>query len=144
MDEIIIRISHKGVLDAQGEAFQPRMLRIGRPELVNVAVHEILLEKLLEQMSGQSYIDGSSKRMRHRLIQNAQIIATTLNSAGSLTMCDVEHHFDAVIIDEAAQSVEPSMLIPLKFRPDRVILIGDHRQLPATVLSKVRRCCRHA
>ena len=40
------------------------------------------------------------------------------------------------IIDEAAQSTEPSALIPLRFGCRRLVLVGDPRQLPATVLSR--------
>ena len=44
---------------------------------------------------------------------------------------------DAVIIDEAAQAIEPSTLIPLCHGAKQVFLVGDPRQLPATVLSNV-------
>ena len=44
--------------------------------------------------------------------------------------------FDAVIIDEAAQAVEPSTLIPLKYNPATVVMVGDPCQLPATLFSK--------
>ncbi|KAJ0393143.1 hypothetical protein P43SY_005486 [Pythium insidiosum] len=47
-----------------------------------------------------------------------------------------EHRFDALVIDEAAQAVEASVLIPFKFQPSRIVLVGDHQQLPATVISK--------
>lgn len=39
--------------------------------------------------------------------------------------------------DEAAQAVEPSTLIPFKFNPHRVVMVGDPCQLPATVFSRV-------
>ena len=39
--------------------------------------------------------------------------------------------------DEAAQAVEPSALIPLKFNPHRVVMVGDPCQLPATVFSRL-------
>jgi len=45
--------------------------------------------------------------------------------------------FDTVIIDEAAQSTEPACLIPLRYGCTRLVLIGDPRQLPATVKSSV-------
>jgi senataxin len=44
--------------------------------------------------------------------------------------------FETVIIDEAAQCVEASALIPLKYGCAKCILVGDPKQLPPTVLSK--------
>ena len=46
---------------------------------------------------------------------------------------DIE--FETVIIDEAAQSIEISSLIPLKYGCTKCILVGDPKQLPPTVLS---------
>ena len=43
--------------------------------------------------------------------------------------------FDLAIIDEACQSTEPGSWVPLT-RSDKVILAGDHCQLPPTVISK--------
>jgi senataxin len=40
-----------------------------------------------------------------------------------------------VIIDEAAQCVEPETLIPLQYGSQKIILVGDPKQLDATVLS---------
>lgn len=42
--------------------------------------------------------------------------------------------FDWCIMDEASQSTEPSAWIPLQFA-NRIVLAGDHCQLPPTVLS---------
>jgi predicted DNA helicase len=42
--------------------------------------------------------------------------------------------FDLLVIDEACQSTEPGCWIPL-LRTDRVVLAGDHCQLPPTILS---------
>ena len=41
-----------------------------------------------------------------------------------------------MIIDEAAQSIELSALIPLKYGCSKCILVGDPKQLPPTVLSR--------
>ena len=43
--------------------------------------------------------------------------------------------FDLVIIDEAAHALEASCWIPI-FRGKRVVLAGDHWQLPPTVKSR--------
>jgi superfamily I DNA and/or RNA helicase len=42
--------------------------------------------------------------------------------------------FDLLVIDEACQTTEPGCWVPL-CRADRVVLAGDHRQLPPTVVS---------
>ena len=58
------------------------------------------------------------------------------NSSGDGTNTILPFRFDVVIIDEAAQAVEPSALIPLKYNPKVLIMVGDACQLRATVLSK--------
>lgn len=45
--------------------------------------------------------------------------------------------FENVLIDEAARSCPPDLLIPLSCARDRMILVGDHRQLPQFVSDKV-------
>ena len=49
-----------------------------------------------------------------------------------------------MIIDEAAQAVEVSTLIPLKYACRRLILVGDLNQLPATVFSERSRQLRQS
>ena len=46
-----------------------------------------------------------------------------------------ELSFQTVIIDEAGQVLEPDVIMPLSMHADnvRLVLIGDHKQLPATV-----------
>lgn len=43
--------------------------------------------------------------------------------------------FETVFIDEAAQALEPGCWIPIA-KGERVILAGDHHQLPPTVKSE--------
>ncbi len=45
-----------------------------------------------------------------------------------------DRQFDLVVIDEACQSTEPGCWVPL-LRAERIVLAGDHCQLPPTVLS---------
>lgn len=96
-------------------------------------VEEILLESLVSKHKSSF---PNARVARQGIIKNAQVVFCTLSGAGSVGMCDFAQEFDALVIDEAAQAVEASTLIPFKFRPRRVILVGDHRQLPATVISK--------
>ena len=45
--------------------------------------------------------------------------------------------FENVLIDEAARSCPPDLLIPLSCARNRMILVGDHKQLPQFVSDKV-------
>ncbi len=65
-------------------------------------------------------------------ILGESVVCTTTSTAGGELL--KEEKFDVVIIDEATQATEPSCLIPLIKAP-QVILAGDHKQLPPTILS---------
>ena len=67
------------------------------------------------------------------LIKQADVVCATNSTAGSDVLAG--HEFDLLVLDEATQSTEPSALIPL-VKSDKVVLAGDHKQLPPTVLSE--------
>lgn len=67
-------------------------------------------------------LDGARREARERILQDADIICSTLAGAGHDSIASFQ--FETVIIDEAAQSVEPSALIPLKYGCTRCILVG--------------------
>ena len=67
-------------------------------------------------------LDGARREARERILQDADIICSTLAGAGHDSIAAFQ--FDTVIIDEAAQSVEPSALVPLKYGCTRCILVG--------------------
>ena len=71
-----------------------------------------------------------------KILNEAEIICSTLNSSGSDKMDRYYHNIEAIIVDEAAQSTEPSNIIPLRFKTNKLILIGDPKQLPATTFNK--------
>eukprot|EP00501_MAST-03F_sp_TOSAG23-6_P002251 GSMAST32.ASY1.ANO1.2351.1 assembled CDS len=83
---------------------------------------------------------GVKSRVEQALLEAADIIFTTLSSSGmnNLEKASIGTEFDlaGVVIDEAAQCVELECLIPLRFEAPHCVLIGDPRQLPATVLSQ--------
>lgn len=67
------------------------------------------------------------------LLDKADVICSTNITAGSEMLAD--RHFDLSVIDEATQSTQPETLIPY-FKADKSVLIGDHKQLPPTVINK--------
>ena len=81
--------------------------------------------------------------LRKELLSSCNIVLATLSGAGSKAFIEaVSRHenktnseFRAVIIDEACQSSEPESLIPFKFNPTAVVLVGDPKQLPVLTLS---------
>jgi len=75
--------------------------------------------------------------LKKKILRESRLVFTTLSSAGSGILEGSELEFDTVVIDEAGQSVELSCLIPLMYGCKRLILIGDPKQLPATVFSPV-------
>lgn len=69
-------------------------------------------------------------RIHHDLLQEARVISCTLTGSGSHLL--MGQHFNTVFIDEAAQALMASCFIPL-LRANRIIMAGDHCQLPPTV-----------
>lgn len=72
--------------------------------------------------------------IQHEQFANASVIACTLVVAAGRMLRDKQ--FSTVLIDEAAQALEPMCWIPIS-RSNRVIFAGDHFQLPPTVKSKL-------
>lgn len=71
-------------------------------------------------------------RIHNDLINSAHVIASTLTGSASRQLSGMK--FSTVFIDEAAQALEAASWIPIR-RAGRVILAGDHCQLPPTVKS---------
>ncbi|KAF9046447.1 SEN1 N terminal-domain-containing protein [Panaeolus papilionaceus] len=78
-------------------------------------------------------LDSLRRSTRREVLLEADVICSTLSGAGHESLDGLE--FDMVIIDEAAQSIELSSLIPLRFECQRCVMVGDPQQLPPTVLS---------
>jgi len=85
---------------------------------------------------------GSAK-LRQDILSGCNVVVTTLSGAGSKGFIDAvcrdhtknDSEFDAVIIDEACQASEPESLIPFKYNPTTITLVGDPQQLPVLTLS---------
>lgn len=67
------------------------------------------------------------------IINRTRVIASTLVGASNHAIRHL--NFKSVFIDEAAQGLEPATWIPI-LKSQRVILAGDHCQLPPTVKSQ--------
>ncbi|RMZ53306.1 hypothetical protein APUTEX25_004794 [Auxenochlorella protothecoides] len=158
LDEIVLRLITSGLTDKDGKAFTPSVVRVG----VNIhhSVQSVALDTLVTlrlgseagkascgrpgsplQPNKRSSIASSASRLerdraRMAILEEASIVCTTLSFSGSASFVRLARKFDVVIVDEAAQAVEPAVLVPLAHGGARqVYLVGDPVQLPATVLS---------
>lgn len=68
-----------------------------------------------------------------RVLNGASVVCATLTGLDSAILG--QRTFDVAVIDEAAQCTEPVSWLPI-LRSGRLVLAGDHCQLPPTILSQ--------
>ena len=78
----------------------------------------------------------SRRLVQQEILDGAHVMCATLSGSGHEMFQGLNIEFETVVIDEAAQSIELSALIPLKYGCSKCILVGDPKQLPPTVLSR--------
>ncbi len=138
------------------------VLRVGNPTRVNDKMLSFTYERRFEDHPDYSQLwairknirelsarkkDDSTRRklnslrdhateleqsIRHDLLREARVIACTLT--GSANRILAGKRFSTLFIDEAGQALEAACWIALR-KSDRIILAGDHQQLPPTVKS---------
>lgn len=75
-------------------------------------------------------------KFQQDILKNAKIILSTLQSGGfSLLKDSCSGKISHLIVDEACQGTETACLMPLQWDPAKMILVGDHKQLQATIFS---------
>ena len=155
LDEIVMRIMHSGLLGPDGNAYSPTLVRVG----VNAhrGVEKVSMETLVRERAGPApgtdvlendedatFASVSEKkferalerdRVKLAILDEASVVCSTLSFSGSGMFARMTRKFDVVVVDEAAQAVEPSTLVPLCYGATQAFLVGDPKQLPATVLS---------
>ena len=131
IDEIARRL-----ISVQDKIFRTRLLkfvRVGLLEKIHPDLHKFSLTEMVDD-----YDNRDRLKMERQFLLNADIILSTLNSSQGVSL-DVLHDDlskRCLIIDEASQCCEPESFLPLVYKSiTKVIMIGDHLQLPATVIS---------
>jgi ATP-dependent RNA/DNA helicase IGHMBP2 len=77
-------------------------------------------------------MDKTEQYIIDDLVSKAQVITATLVGSNHYTIKGLT--FETVVIDEAGQALEPACWIPI-LKARKLILAGDHLQLPPTVKS---------
>lgn len=95
-------------------------------------------EKLLNFLKEKNYSKKKylklKKKIEHQIIEKANVICCTCIGAGANILSFIK--FGSVLIDEAAQATEPESLVPIIKGIEKVVLVGDHKQLGPVVLDK--------
>ena len=83
----------------------------------------------------ESELKKKERDIQSHLLNQANVIFCTLSSAGS-SLIKRSKCVEALIIDEAAAAIEPESYIPIASSgPRRIMIVGDPKQLPVTVMS---------
>lgn len=80
----------------------------------------------------ENWANQLEERLIDQLISGAQVVTCTLVGASHSIL--QKYKFKTVVIDEAAQALEPATWIPI-LKASKVVLAGDPYQLPPTVKS---------
>jgi len=117
----------------------------------------IILKEMVEELkvNRRPNVDLAIET-ENRMMRRAKVVVSTLNYCGSARMNRFKSKTAFLIIDEgkfflnifmfnsslfnvcflASQSLEADLLLPLRFKCDRIMLVGDPKQLAPCVLSK--------
>lgn len=137
----------------QSELYSRKKRNLGKRQLgeVNREIIDLMAEKESIKIRMGKLI-SKKKKMRQRidkekrnLLLEADVVFSTCIRGGHTDLTHME--FAAIVVDECTQAVEPSCVIPLLrlseataastvLKHARVILLGDHKQLPPMVRSQ--------
>ena len=92
------------------------------------------LIKLIEKKQKKGYLKESEykrykaklKDIEDNIIEDANIVLSTINNSADKRLR--EYNFSYVLVDEAAQSLEPDTILPLVHCAQMLVLIGDDKQ----------------
>ena len=99
-------------------------LRIGNEYTCDERFRDHLLDYALKDYNKLDDI-------KQKILNTQVIVGTTATMQNRSYIFDLKH-FDVAIVDEASQILEPN-IVGLLTKPDKFILIGDYKQLPAVV-----------
>lgn len=83
--------------------------------------------------NGANHIEVRQNLESH-VLNSVHMVMTTLGTAGNRVLESADK-YEVVVVDEAAQSVEPATLAALQLGSRHAVLVGDPQQLPATIFN---------
>lgn len=86
----------------------------------------------------------SEQEIEETILEHSVILFSTV-ATGGRSCVQKSGPFDTVIVDEASQLAKIETLVVLRSPMlQQVVLVGDHKQLPPTVISQVPPYCASA
>ncbi|GAB1286159.1 Probable helicase senataxin [Apodemus speciosus] len=137
-------LRRKEILDAQLDELsrQRALCRVGREmQRQELDEHIAIVSKERQELASKiKEVQGRPQRAQNTIILESHVICCTLSTSGGLLLESAFRGqggvpFSCVIVDEAGQSCEVETLSPLIHRCNKLILVGDPKQLPPTVIS---------
>ncbi len=110
--------------------FSDNYIRVGSATSCGETYRPRLINNLITDLTKREDIRS--------LLKGKRVYVSTVSSIVSKSALFKLKKFDRVIIDEASQILEPN-LVGLLSRVEKVIMIGDHKQLPAVVTQDERK-----
>ncbi|PKY23785.1 P-loop containing nucleoside triphosphate hydrolase protein [Rhizophagus irregularis] len=136
---ILVKKLKAGIFDSAGNLVRVNIVYLGLLGSITNDMRDVSLDFLAEKMMLEvrgGYVKDFSYYKR-KVLEGAHIICSTLIESGHEILSTLNINFSTLIIDNVTQATELSSLIPLKYNPKRVVLIGDPNQSSPTVLSKI-------
>jgi senataxin len=79
------------------------------------------------------------QNLEMHILNSVHMVMTTLGTSGSRALCEGVDKFEVVVVDEAAQSVEPATLAALQLGSRHCVMVGDPQvRIVGTKLSITR------
>lgn len=123
-------------VEEQLKTFRSRQVQI------DIETAQIETEIVLLPMAGQIQkewkemlehaTDYDLEEIRKLYVKHSNVIGTTCVASASKQFMDTYPTFDVVIIDEVSKATPPELLLPM-LKGKKIILVGDHHQLPPLV-----------
>lgn len=100
------------------------------PDLTGPAAELRRVQEMRNIIGEWMQVAGQPSDMQRLMVEQSNVVAATCLYSGGKQM--PEATFDWAIVDEAGRATVPEALVPI-IKAERVILVGDERQLPPMV-----------
>lgn len=114
--------------DAQQALQQQQALLTTLEQQLNELPKKQALQAKWREMLQQA-TDYDVDEIKKLYVKHANVIGTTCVQSARKDFIDTYPQFDVVIIDEVSKATPPELLLPM-LKGKKIILVGDHHQLP--------------